>query len=106
MEYRFERTVHGPAVVSSDEVVYFFEHAQLQDYIDEDPDFFNKAFAFCQETMAEYGDMLARAVTEDVVGVDRAGTIMQYWGAVQELRRVQHQMTAHQQGFPGLNPQF
>jgi hypothetical protein len=92
MEYRFDRTAHGPVVVGEDEIVFFHQYAQLQDYVNEDPEFFAKAYDFCQSVIAEYGDMLSRGIKESVVGVEQATSIIAYWAAADHLRRFQHSL--------------
>jgi hypothetical protein len=92
MEYRFDRTAHGPVIVGEDEIVFFHQFAQLQDYINEDPEFFTKAYDFCQSVIAEYGELLAKGVKESVVGVDQATSIIAYWVSVDNLRRFEHSL--------------
>lgn len=92
MEYSFQRTVQGPVLVGEGEVLFFHQFGGLQDYIDSDPEFFNKAYKFCQEAIAEYGAELARAVTEPVPGLEYVVNVMSYWAAVDQLRQFEHSM--------------
>ena len=95
MDYRFERTAHGPAVVGEDEIVFFHQFAQLHDYVNEDPEFFTKAYDFCQTVITEYGEILAKGIKESVVGADQATSIVAYWAAADNLRRFEHSLTQH-----------
>lgn len=111
MEYKFERTVQGPVLVGDDEVLFLHQFGGLQDYIDADPEFFTKAFDFCQQAIREYGNAMADAVTQDVPGLEYALNIMSYWAAVDGLRRFKWDMDAkNNTGFPGVDnpniPQF
>lgn len=100
MEYRFQRTINGPVLVSEDEVLYFHQHGQLQDYIDSDPEFFPKGYDFCSDALREYGEMLADAIVKPVAGVEHAVNLMAYWAAAEQLRHLEQSM---HQGFPGPN---
>ena len=96
MEYTFQRTVQGPVLVGDGEVLFFHQVGGLQDYIDSDPGFFEAAYKFCQDTIAEYGAELAKAVTEPVPGLEYVVNIMSYWAAVDELRRFEHHLNTQQ----------
>jgi hypothetical protein len=103
MEYKFMSTTNGPAVVAEDEIVFFFEYGPLQDYIDEDPEFFNKAFDFFKEVLAEQYEFIVQSVTEDVPGNDWMNRFNNCYSAAVNLRQFQ-QNQIHQHGFPADNP--
>lgn len=68
MEYRFDHTIHGPVVVGEDEIIHFHQHGQLQDYVDEDPDFVNKAKKYIEDTMNNMNEMAVASLYSDVPG--------------------------------------
>jgi hypothetical protein len=103
MEYKFMSTSNGPAVVAEDEIVFFFEYGPLQDYIDEDPEFFNKAFDFIKKILAEQYEFIVQSVTEDVPGNDWMNRFNNFYSAAVNLRQFQ-QNQIHQHGFPADNP--
>jgi hypothetical protein len=101
MEYRFQRTLNGPVLVGEDEVLFLHENGAIEDYIDSDPDYYDKALAFIQETISEYGQMLAKGITEGVPGIEYAMNIMSYWTAADHLHRSRdHRMQIHHQDNP------
>jgi hypothetical protein len=106
MEYTFRRTSVGPVLVSDDEVLLFNDFAQLQDYVDADPEFFNKARDFIAESVKELSELFVQSLYQPTVGETLAEPLPEYLKAMNHLRAFQYQNFQMNQGFPGFNPQF
>lgn len=91
MEYKFASTVNGPVVVGEDEVLFFQQYGPLQDYIDEDPEFFTKAYEFLQVNMREQADQIIKSLTEDVMDLDWMASFHQFYGAAKSLKEYERQ---------------
>ena len=103
MDYKLARTINGPVLVAEDEVLFFHEYGPLQDYIDADPEFFNKVFEFIKENLAEQAQFIIQSVTENVPGHDWMNTFNNFYAASVNLKNFQ-QGQIHQHGFPSDNP--
>lgn len=60
MSYYFTKTLQGPAVVGSDEVVFFHEYEVLEKYID--ADFFERAYGFCAKVVKEHAAKMSEMI--------------------------------------------
>jgi hypothetical protein len=89
MEYKLISTANGPAVIGEDEVVFFHEFGALADYINEDPQFFDKAQAFIIENMRAESDLMIRSLYEDVVGNDWMTRLNHLYHAAVNLHQFQ-----------------
>jgi hypothetical protein len=98
MDYKFIETIHGPAVLGEDEVVYFTQPQELLDYLDADPEFLTKAKLFVSEGFKETATQMADSLTKQVIGGDRSQAIYGYVNAVQHLHRFEFQFLP---GLPG-----
>jgi hypothetical protein len=85
MEYKFVRTMSGPAVVGDDEVLFFSQVVPLQDYVDSDPEFLTKAKMFVSEAIVDLAETLATSLHTAVVGVDYAMSLPTYVTAIHHL---------------------
>jgi len=85
MDYKFVHTVHGPAVVSEDEVVFFHQFAPLMDYADADPEFVLKAKAFIAEELVGMAQLLANSLSAPTVGVDYGMALPTYVTAIHHI---------------------
>lgn len=94
MEYKFVRTIHGPAVVGEDEVVFLHER-QVVDYVDSDSEFFVKAKAFISEAIKDYSNMITDSLEAPVVGVELALSLPAYVHASQTISRLEFEHHKH-----------
>lgn len=103
MEYEFVRTVQGPVLMGDGEVLFFYQHGPLQDYVDSDPEFFKKAKQFCLDAFKEHTEMITSNMQGEIVpGMELANSFHAYLNAFNEIAQFEyHQQT--QDGFPG-NP--
>jgi hypothetical protein len=101
MEYKLVSTVNGPAVMGEDEIVFFHQFGALADYVDSDPQFFDKAQAFIIENMREESDLMIRSLSEDVVGNDWMTKLNHLYHAAVNLQHFQRDVY-NNQGFPGI----
>ena len=105
MEYQFVHTVHGPALSGDEEVLFFHQLPQLVDYADSDPEFFDKARAFFEESIRTLSDLAISNMHVPTAGFEQAITIGNYVNAIELLLRLEHEVKS-KQGFPGNNPTF
>lgn len=96
MEYKFVRTISGPAVIGDDEVLFFGQVAALQDYVDSDPEFIAKARLFVSESIMDLAEILATSLHSPVAGVDYAMSLPMYVSAVQHLANLQNFISQQQ----------
>lgn len=101
MEYKLVSTANGPAVMGEDEIVFFHEFGALTDYIDSDPQFFDKALDFITENMRVEADLMVRSLTEDVVGNDWMTKLNHLYHAAVNLHQFKRDVYDNQ-GFPGI----
>lgn len=85
MEYKFVRTVTGPAVLGEDEVLFFSQYGPLQDYADADPEFIQKARVFLSDSIVELAEQLAASLHMPVVGQEYFASLPYYLTAAQQL---------------------
>lgn len=85
MEYKLVTTVHGPAVLGEDEVVFFNQHPQLLDYLEADPEFLVKAKRFISQGVVETAKDIALGMFEPVVGGDLITPLHGYVNAVRYI---------------------
>jgi hypothetical protein len=85
MDYKFTHTIHGPAVVSEDEVVFFHQFVLLRDYVDADPEFIAKAKAFIAEELVGMAQLLASSLSAPTIGVDYGFTLPTYVTAIHHI---------------------
>lgn len=96
MEYKFVRTINGPAVMGDDEVLFFSQVVPLQDYVDSDPEFLNKAKVFVSEALVDLAEILATSLHAPVVGVEYAMSLPTYVSAVHQLNHLQNFISQQQ----------
>ena len=85
MNYKFVHTIHGPAVVSGDEVLFFHQFVPLMDYADADPEFIPKAKAFIAEELVWMAQLLANSLSVPTVGVEYGFTLPTYVSAINSI---------------------
>jgi len=85
MEYKFVRTVAGPVVVGDDEVLFFSQLGPLQDYVDADPEFIQKAKVFISDSIVDLAEQLAASLHVPVVGHEYYMSLPMYVSAVQQI---------------------
>jgi hypothetical protein len=90
MEYKFVRTVSGPVVLGEDEVLFFSQFGPLQDYVEADPEFIQKAKVFLSESIVELAEQLATSIHMPVVG-------QEYFAALPMYTTAAHQLTNFEQ---------
>lgn len=87
MEYKLINTINGPAVLAEDEVVFFHQFGPLQDYVDADPEFFAKTFAFLLESLKEQSENAIKSLSQDVVGYDSLNQFNLTFNSYQNLKK-------------------
>lgn len=92
MEYRFDHTIHGPVVVGEDEIIHFHQHQQLQDYVDADPNFVEKAKKFIADTMNAMNDLAVRSLYEDVPGQEFYKSYGFYQQSIDNIKDFEHRV--------------
>lgn len=105
MNYEFKRSSAGPVLVSEDEVLLFKDFAQLQDYADYDPEFFNKARDFVAESIRELSDLLINSMYGPVVGEELAGALPEYITSMYQLRSFESRYLEISQKYSRQNSQ-
>jgi hypothetical protein len=90
MEYKFVTTFQGPVVQGEDEILFFNQFGQLLDYVDEDPQFLDKAKAYVAAGLREVSTNVADSLTVDVVGGDQAPALYGFINAVGHLKQFEH----------------
>lgn len=90
MEYKFIRTIQGPAILGEDEVIFFNQFGQMLDYLEEDPEFLPRAKAFVAETLVETAQGIADGLTQAVVGAEYHQSLFGYVQAIDHLKNFEH----------------
>jgi hypothetical protein len=85
MEYKFVRTVAGPVVEGEYEVLLFSQFGPLQDYVDADPEFLQKAKVFISDSIVELAEQMAASLHVPVVGHDYYMSLPMYSSAIQHI---------------------
>jgi hypothetical protein len=89
MEYKFIRTVHGPAVLGEDEVLFLSQFQQLVDYIDSDPEFLEKAKKHVSDEIRQMGNDIADSLFKAVVGGDQSQVLHMYLSSLNMLSQLE-----------------
>jgi len=90
MEYKFIATVHGPAVLGENEVLFFNQFQPLLDYYEEDPEFLIKAKLFIADSLRTNATILADSLTVPQVGSDLVGPIHGAMSALNAISQFEH----------------
>lgn len=89
MEYKFLRTINGPAILGEDEVLFLSQFQQLVDYIDSDPEFLEKAKKHVSDEIRSMGNDIADSMYTAVLGGDQTGTLHMYLSALNVLSQLE-----------------
>lgn len=91
MSYYFTKTLQGPAVVGSDEVVFFHEYEVLEKYID--ADFFERAYGFCAKVVKEHAAKMSEMIIKGKPENDEHPlSLMAYWEASRYLKELEKEL--------------
>lgn len=90
MEYKFVTTIQGPVVQGEDEILFFNQFGQLLDYVEEDPEFLNKAKVYVSEGLREVAANVADSLTTPVVGGDQNPVLYGFISAIGHLKQFEH----------------
>lgn len=90
MKYEFVRTVNGPLVLGEGEILFFSQFGPLQDYVDADPEFLQKAKVFISDSIVELAEQLAASLHVPVVGHEFYNSLPAYITAVQQIRNFEN----------------
>lgn len=96
MDYSFIRTIHGPMIVGSQEVISFTQHVQMYDYYLSDPEFLGKAKSFISETIEEYAQSVRQSLYEFVTGEEYYSALHHYVNAAHMIRRFENHFLPQQ----------
>jgi hypothetical protein len=87
MEYKFVQTIHGPVVSGDDEILFFNEFGPLLDYVEEDPEFINKAKDFIGDNLMAITANLVNSMSQPVVGADNTQAIYGFITAINNIKQ-------------------
>jgi hypothetical protein len=100
MDYKFVITMHGPAVMGEDEVVFFGQFQELLEYYDADPEFLAKARKFVSENILEVAGYVAKTTLgEPAIGGDWTGKLHGLVGSSNLLNNFEFQYLPGVAGF-------
>lgn len=95
MEYKFVTTIQGPVVQGEDEILFFNQFGQLLDYVEEDPEFLNKAKEYVAAGLRDVVSNVADSLTVPVVGGDQTPSLYGFINAVSHLKQFEHNYLRH-----------
>jgi hypothetical protein len=90
MKYEFVKTVNGPVILGEGEILFFSQFGPLQDYVDADPEFLDKAKVFVSDTIVELAEQLAASLHVPVVGHEFYNSLHIYVNTVQQIKNFEN----------------